>query len=108
MKLSNYIDDKDSYDSGGWDWCIHCETCREDEDTPHEYFEGSSDDKCLVCQNRHCKFSFSTIDVEVDHQGEWHCAECNSSNIMIHERCQCDVPTASGCMDVFTALKILD
>jgi hypothetical protein len=48
------------------------------------------------------------IDVEVDDQGEWHCPECSSSNIMIHERCQCDVPTASGCMDVFTALKILD
>jgi hypothetical protein len=87
----------DDYDgSGGYDWCIYCETCGYDEIKPHDYFEAKSDDACFVCHNRRCMYSFSETDIKEDDQGEWHCPECKSTNIMKHERCQCDIPTVSG------------
>jgi hypothetical protein len=40
--------------------------------------------------------SFDPSDIEVDDQGDWYCPECKSPHVMIHEKCQCDIPTASG------------
>jgi hypothetical protein len=82
----------ENYDSGVG--CLHCETCGGDEIEPHEYHETA--DKCAVCHNCKCLFSFDPSDIEVDDQGDWHCPECKSPHVMIHEKCQCDIPTASG------------
>ena len=41
-------------------------------------------------------YSFSVCDIDEREEDEWHCPECKSTNIMKHERCQCDEPTASG------------
>lgn len=84
------VEDRYSYDSCFG--CLHCETCGDDEIEPHEYHETS--DKCAVCHKRNCLFDED--DIEVDDQGEWDCPECKSVHVMIHERCQCDEPTASG------------
>ena len=93
--MSTIYEVGDDYDSG-YDWCIHCETCKDDEIKPHEYFESSSDTECFVCHNRNCLSSFEEDDIKVDNQGEWHCPACQSIHVMIHERCQCEEPTASG------------
>lgn len=85
------VEDKDNYYTRQ---CIHCETCGDDEIKPHECHESS--DKCGVCHNRNCLNSFEEDDIKVDDLGEWHCPACQSTHVMIHERCQCDEPTASG------------
>jgi DNA-directed RNA polymerase subunit RPC12/RpoP len=93
--LSTIYEVGDDYNSG-YDWCVYCETCQDDEIKPHEYFESSSETECFVCHNKKCMHSFSEYDIEEDEEGEWHCPECNFDKIMKHVRCQCDEPTASG------------